>query len=89
VRDASQYAYGLDRAQTWGVDAALGCGFGLRSMPGVVTHFCETDVTGSQDQRIRIGVRYSLMQGLLGGARVECTRWRNPRPGERRRPVLT
>ena len=37
VQDASQYAYGLDRSQTWGVDAALGYGFGLRSMPGIVT----------------------------------------------------
>ena len=73
VRDASQYAYGLDRAQTWGVDAALGYGFGLRSMPGVVTPFGQMDVTGDQDQRIRVGVRYGLMQGLLGGTQVELS----------------
>ena len=73
VRDASQYAYGLDRAQTWGVDAALGYGFGLRSMPGVVTPFGQMDVTGAQDQRIRVGVRYGLMQGLLGGTQVELS----------------
>ena len=73
VRDASQYAYGLDRAQTWGVDAALGYGFGLRSMPGIVTPFGQMDVTGDQDQRIRVGVRYGLMQGLLGGTQVELS----------------
>ena len=73
VRDASQYAYGLDRSQTWGVDAALGYGFGLRSMPGVVTPFGQMDVTGDQDQRIRVGVRYGLMQGLLGGTQVELS----------------
>ena len=73
VQDASQYAYGLDRAQTWGVDAALGYGFGLRSMPGVVTPFGQMDVTGAQDQRIRVGVRYGLMQGLLGGTQVELS----------------
>ena len=73
VRDASQYAYGLDRSQTWGVDAALGYGFGLRSMPGVVTPFGQMDVTGAQDQRIRVGVRYGLMQGLLGGTQVELS----------------
>ena len=73
VRDASQYAYGLDRAQTWGVDAALGYGFGLRSMPGVVTPFGQMDVTGARDQRIRVGVRYGLMQGLLGGTQVELS----------------
>ena len=73
VRDASQYAYGLDRAQTWGVDAALGYGFGLRSMPGVVTPFGQMDVTGDQDQRIRVGLRYGLMQGLLGGTQVELS----------------
>ena len=73
VRDASQYAYGLDRAQTWGVDAALGYGFGLRSMPGVVTPFGQMDVTGDQDQRLRVGVRYGLMQGLLGGTQVELS----------------
>ncbi len=73
VRDASQYAYGLDRAQTWGVDAALGYGFGLRSMPGIVTPFGQMDVTGAQDQRLRVGVRYGLMQGLLGGTQVELS----------------
>ena len=73
VRDASQYAYGLDRAQTWGVDAALGYGIGLRSMPGVVTPFGQMDVTGDRDQRIRVGVRYGLMQGLLGGTQVELS----------------
>ena len=73
VQDASQYAYGLDRSQTWGVDAALGYGFGLRSMPGVVTPFGQMDVTGDQDQRIRVGVRYGLMQGLLGGTQVELS----------------
>ncbi|MYB38742.1 MAG: hypothetical protein F4Y26_15440 [Gammaproteobacteria bacterium] len=73
VRDASQYAYGLDRGQTWGVDAALGYGFGLRSMPGIVTPFGQMDVTGDQDQRIRVGVRYGLMQGLLGGTQVELS----------------
>ena len=73
VRDASQYAYGLHRAQTWGLDAALGYGFGLRSMPGIVTPFGQMDVTGDQDQRIRLGVRYGLMQGLLGGTQVELS----------------
>ena len=73
VRDASQYAYAFDRAQTWGVDAALGYGFGLRSMPGVVTPFGQMDVTGDQDQRLRVGVRYGLMQGLLGGTQVELS----------------
>ncbi|MDE0690609.1 MAG: Ig-like domain-containing protein [Gammaproteobacteria bacterium] len=73
VRDASQYAYGLHRAQTWGLDAALGYGFGLRSMPGIVTPFGQMDVTGDQDQRIRVGVRYGLMQGLLGGTQVELS----------------
>ncbi len=73
VRDASQYAYGMGRTQTWGVDAALGYGFGLRSMPGIVTPFGQMDVTGAQDQRLRIGVRYGLMQGLLGGTQVELS----------------
>ena len=96
VRDASQYAYALDRTQTWGVDAALGCGFGLRSMPGV-TPFGQMDVTGAQDQRLRVGVRYGLMQGLLGGTQVELSaegrrrdvpRWGDSRADERKGPVL-
>ena len=73
MRDASQYAYGYDRAQTWGVDAALGYGFGLRSVPGLVTPFGQVDVSGDQDQRIRVGVRYGLMQGLMGGTQVEVS----------------
>ena len=73
VSDPAGYAYGLDRAQTWGVDAALGYGFGLRSMPGVVTPFGQMDVTGDQDQRLRVGVRYGLMQGLLGGTQLEVS----------------
>ena len=73
VRDASQYAYGLDRGRTWGLDAALGYGFGLRSLPGLVTPFGQMDVSGDQDQRIRVGVRYGLMQGLLGGTQVEVS----------------
>ena len=73
VREASQHGYGFDRRQTWGVDAALGYGFSLRSMPGIVTPFSQVDMTGDQDQRIRIGVRYGLMQGLLGGTQVELS----------------
>ena len=73
VRDASQYAYGLDRGRTWGLDAALGYGFGLRSVPGLVTPFGQVDVSGERDQRIRVGVRYGLMQGLLGGTQVEVS----------------
>ncbi len=73
IRDASRYAHGLDRGQTWGMDAALGYGFGLRSMPGLVTPFSQVDVTGAQDRRLRVGVRYGLMQGLLGGTHVELS----------------
>ncbi len=73
VREASRHGYGFDRRQTWGVDAALGYGFSLRSMPGIVTPFSQVDMTGDQDQRIRIGVRYGLMQGLLGGTQVELS----------------
>ena len=73
MRDASEYAYGLERGRTWGVDAALGYGFGLRSVPGLVTPFGQVDVSGDQDQRIRVGVRYGLMQGLMGGTQVEVS----------------
>ena len=51
----------------------MGYGFGLRSMPGLITPFGQMDVSGDQDQRIRVGVRYGLMQGLLGGTQVEVS----------------
>ncbi len=45
------------RNRTWAVDAAFGYGFGLRSMPGLVTPFGEADVSGD-DRRIRLGIRF-------------------------------
>ncbi|MYE24711.1 MAG: autotransporter outer membrane beta-barrel domain-containing protein [Gammaproteobacteria bacterium] len=73
-RDVQDVArFGFQDRQTWGMDAALGYGFGLKSLPGLVTPFSQFDVTGNEDQRIRVGVRYGLMRGLLGGTQLELS----------------
>ena len=72
LRDAVRYGFRA-RADTWGMDAALGYGLDMRSIPGLVTPFSQFDVTGDSEQRIRVGVRYGLLRGLLGGTQFELS----------------
>ncbi len=70
--DAARYGLG-PRGQTWGMDAALGYGFQLRSMPGLVTPFSQWDVTGDRERRIRVGLRYGLATDPRRGTRFEIS----------------
>ena len=63
--------HGLRHDRTWGLDAELGYGFSLRSIPGLMTPFGQADVANEADQRIRLGIRYGLARGLLRSTRFE------------------
>ena len=49
----------------WGVDASVGYGF-ARSSAGMLTPFGELTRTGSDEQRVRLGVRYRLAEWAAG-----------------------
>ncbi len=68
VRDTMR---GLRPSRAWGLDAELGYGFGLKSIRGLMTPFGQADITDAADRRVRIGIRYGLMQGMLRATRFE------------------